>query len=189
MRLLQRQQELPPNIGMLKPPVSGELKSLRRKSWLQQRTQITTIKVRKHDWTFHFSSSLTFILQIASAETSDGEISNCSSFEANPNDCTFIPTTALSKPKGVARNISKSSPQKRKSNALTSGSIRTSPRKQKRVCKSQITSCVGYTMASVLTTWDATTEYGISFRNLPMEEQEVEIKRLNMVSLKGQREA
>ena len=44
-------------------------------------------------------------------------------------------------------------------------------------------------MASVLTTWDATTEYGISFRNLPMEEQEVEIKRLNMVSLKGQKDS
>jgi hypothetical protein len=44
-------------------------------------------------------------------------------------------------------------------------------------------------MASVLATWDATTEYGISFRNLPMEEQEVEIKRLNMVSLKGQKDS
>ncbi len=133
---------------------------------------------------------ITYIhLQIASAENRDGEITNCSSFEANPNDCTVIPTTASSKPTGVARNISKSSPKKRKSNALTSGSIQTSPRKNKRVFKSQSTSCVGYTMASVLTTWDATTEYGISFRNLQKEEQEAEVKRLNMVSLKGQKDS
>jgi hypothetical protein len=43
-------------------------------------------------------------------------------------------------------------------------------------------------MATVLTTWDAKTEYGISFRNLTNEEQEEEIKRLNKVAFKEQKD-
>jgi hypothetical protein len=40
-----------------------------------------------------------------------------------------------------------------------------------------------------MTTWDDTSEYGIAFRNLQKEEQEVEVKRLNVVSSKGQKDS
>ena len=53
---------------------------------MPQRTQITTIKVRKHV-PYISVYCLNFIhIQFACAEISDGEISNCSSFEENPND-------------------------------------------------------------------------------------------------------
>jgi hypothetical protein len=64
----------------------------------------------------------------------------------------------------------------------------TSPLKKKKVVKSKTPLCVGYTMATVLTTWDSTTEYGISFRNLTHEEQQAEVKRLNTMALKGQKD-
>jgi hypothetical protein len=39
-----------------------------------------------------------------------------------------------------------------------------------------------------MSTWDASTEYGISFRGMNAAHQEAEVKRLNKVLLKGQKE-
>ena len=45
-----------------------------------------------------------------------------------------------------------------------------------------------YSVSSILETWNATTEYGLSFRNMNEEEKEAEVKRLNTVALKGQKD-
>ncbi len=45
-----------------------------------------------------------------------------------------------------------------------------------------------YSISSIMATWNATTEYGLSFRNMNEEEKEAEVKRLNIVALKGQKD-
>lgn len=45
-----------------------------------------------------------------------------------------------------------------------------------------------YSVSSILATWNSTTEYGLSFRNMNEEEQGAEVKRLNSVALKGQKD-
>ncbi len=45
-----------------------------------------------------------------------------------------------------------------------------------------------YTVATILSTWDDTTEYGISFRGMNANEPEAEVKRLNRVALKAQKD-
>ncbi len=45
-----------------------------------------------------------------------------------------------------------------------------------------------YSVSSILETWNATTEYGLSFRNMNDEEKEAEVKRLNTLALKGQKD-
>ena len=122
-------------------------------------------------------------------DNSDGEISTCSSIDENPNDCTVIPTTSSTVMTSRRKAVAKSPSKKRKAKALTSESLETSPRKIKRVLTSKSKSCVGYTVASVLTTWDDNSEYGVTFRNLQKEEQEVEVKRLNVISSKGQKDS
>ena len=112
-------------------------------------------------------------------EISDGEISNCSSFEHNPNDVTVIATeTLMQKRKRV---------NKKRDLQLSSEKIQASPRK-KRVAKPNTLSHVAYTVAKVMATWDDASEYGISFRRLNKEEQEAEVDRLNKVTKKGHKD-
>jgi hypothetical protein len=59
---------------------------------------------------------------------------------------------------------------------------------KKRTKKSDTFSRVSYTVATILSTWDDASEYGISFRGLSSVEQENEVKRMNKVTLKGHKE-
>ncbi len=52
---------------------------------------------------------------------------------------------------------------------------------KKRAKKSDTFSRVSYTVATILSTWDDASEYGISFRGLNSVEQENEVKRMNKV--------
>jgi hypothetical protein len=60
--------------------------------------------------------------------------------------------------------------------------------KTKRAKKIETFSRASYTVATILSTWDDTSEYGISFRGLNSDEQGNEVKRLNKVTLKGHKE-
>jgi hypothetical protein len=97
----------------------------------------------------------------ASLDISDGEMSHCSSFDANPNDVTVLPTKSAAMDKGKADTISETTISKRKRGnkqraaALSNETCQTAPRKKQRVTKPKTTTQVAYTVDTVLTTWDA----------------------------------
>ena len=121
-------------------------------------------------------------------------MSHCSSFDANPNDVTVLPTKSAAMDKGKADTISETIISKRKRGnkqraaALSNETCQTAPRKKQRVTKPKTTTQVAYTVDTVLTTWDASTDYGISFRQLCNDDQKAEVQRLNKQTIKGHKD-
>ncbi len=107
---------------------------------------------------------------------------------------TVVTQAVASMDKSEAAPVSKKPPLKRKRVAKSKSAEHdkdTVPpvvQKKKRGKKCATLSRVSYTVATVLSTWDDTTEYGISFRGLNSDEQDNEVKRMNKVTLKGQKD-
>ncbi len=114
-------------------------------------------------------------------DSSEGEISDCSSIEENPNDVTVVNQKVPTSLQPMPRK------RKRAEKNVTSNGNKVKCRESKTKSNGQLTARTSYTVASIVSTWDDTTEFGISFRNMNAEEQEAEVKRLNTVALKCQK--
>ncbi len=70
---------------------------------------------------------------------------------------------------------------KSRSDSIVDNSLQPAAKKLKRSVKTltSLTSHTTYTVNGVMTSWDDTTEYGTSFRNMTEEEQHAEVLRLN----------
>jgi hypothetical protein len=121
-------------------------------------------------------------------------MSDFSSAEDNPNDVTGVNLAVAANDKDEAPPVSTTPALKRKrvakSKCLTQGTEIVPPLllTTKRAKKSDTFSRVSYTVATILSTWDDSSDYGISFRGLNSVEQENEVKRMNKVTLKGHKE-
>jgi hypothetical protein len=107
---------------------------------------------------------------------------------------TVVKRAVASMDKDEAAPVYKRPPLKRKrivkakSTAPDNEIVQPLVRKTKRAKKIETFSRVSYTVSTILSTWDDTSEYGISFRGLNSDEQDNEVKRLNKVTLKGHKE-
>jgi hypothetical protein len=119
-------------------------------------------------------------------DPSDGDFSDCSSVESNPNDVTVVkrkattPAKASPFKKRRGANMDRSNDAQEKSHDKAGEGKRQSKPKTGK-CAQELT----YTVGGVLETWDDTTDYGIRFRSLTNEEQKSELKVLNQGAVKG----
>ena len=130
-------------------------------------------------------------------DSSDGDFSDCSSVESNPNDVTVVKrkaTTLVTVVKRKATTLAKSSPNKKRRGTTMDGSNDAQEKNHdeagegKRKSKPKTGKCaqeLTYTVDGVLETWDETTDYGIRFRSLTNEDQKSELKILNQGAVKG----
>jgi hypothetical protein len=81
-------------------------------------------------------------------------------------------------------------PQKRKrgANIVENTGLQEKSSMQKKKANGQLCARMCYTVASIMSTWDDTTDYGISFRGMNATEQDAEMKRLNKVAMKAQKD-
>jgi hypothetical protein len=114
--------------------------------------------------------------------------------EDNPNDVTVMKKPVASRGKDEAPLVSQIPPLKRKRIAkskINNQDTETVPPvllKKLRAKKNDAFARVSYTVPTILSTWDDASEYGKSFRALSSEDQDNEVKRLNKVTLKGQKD-
>jgi hypothetical protein len=121
-------------------------------------------------------------------DQSDGDFSDCSSIESNPNDVTVVKRKATTpakpspfkKRRRAVMDMSNDA-QEKNNHKASEGKRKSKPKDGKLGHK------LTYTVDGVLETWNDTSDYGIRFhfRSLTNEEQKSEVQVLNKVAVKG----